>query len=301
MKPTLLVLAAGMGSRYGSLKQMDGIGPNNEAIIDYSIYDAIRAGFGKVVFVIRHSFEREFREVFSAERFKGRIEVDFVFQELDKLPEGFSVPGGRVKPWGTNHALMMGASVIDGPFAAINADDFYGREAYATIADYLSRSAGTEGRYCMVGYMLENTLSEFGSVSRGICSTDAEGNLTDVVERTKIYREGDGIVYEEEGVRHPISGKTPVSMNMFGFTPDYFRYSQEYFPEFLRENADNLKSEFFIPLMVNRLIRQGTASMRVLESEAKWFGVTYKEDKPLVVEKLNALIRDGIYPENLWQ
>ncbi len=302
MKPTLLVLAAGMGSRYGSLKQMDGIGPHGEAIIDYSIYDAIRAGFGRVVFVIRHSFEKEFREVFSPERFGGRIAVDYVFQELDKLPEGFSVPEGRVKPWGTNHALLMGAETIrEEPFAVINADDFYGAEAYRTIGDYLVSLAGGRNKYCMVGYRLENTLSDFGSVSRGICATDAEGNLTDVVERTYIVREGDRILYRDERENLvPISGDSLVSMNMFGFTPDYFRYSADYFPEFLREKTDNPKAEFFIPLMVNRLISSGKASMRVLSSEAKWFGVTYKEDRPAVVEKLRALIAADVYPENLW-
>ena len=301
MKPTLLVLAAGMGSRYGSLKQMDGIGPHGEAIIDYSIYDAIRAGFGRVVFVIRHSFEKEFREVFSPERFGGRIAVDYVFQELDKLPEGFSVPEGRVKPWGTNHALLMGAETIrEEPFAVINADDFYGAEAYRTIGDYLVSLAGGRNKYCMVGYRLENTLSDFGSVSRGICATDAEGNLTDVVERTYIVREGDRILYRDERENLvPISGDSLVSMNMFGFTPDYFRYSADYFPEFLREKTDNPKAEFFIPLMVNRLISSGKASMRVLSSEAKWFGVTYKEDRPAVVEKLRALIAADVYPENL--
>ena len=302
MKPTLLVLAAGMGSRYGSLKQMDGIGPHGEAIIDYPIYDAIRAGFGRVVFVIRHSFEKEFREVFSPERFGGRIAVDYVFQELDKLPEGFSVPEGRVKPWGTNHALLMGAETIrEEPFAVINADDFYGAEAYRTIGDYLVSLAGGRNKYCMVGYRLENTLSDFGSVSRGICATDAEGNLTDVVERTYIVREGDRILYRDERENLvPISGDSLVSMNMFGFTPDYFRYSADYFPEFLREKTDNPKAEFFIPLMVNRLISSGKASMRVLSSEAKWFGVTYKEDRPAVVEKLRALIAADVYPENLW-
>ena len=291
-----------MGSRYGSLKQMDGIGPHGEAIIDYSIYDAIRAGFGRVVFVIRHSFEKEFREVFTPERFGGRIAVDYVFQELDKLPEGFSVPEGRVKPWGTNHALLMGAETIrEEPFAVINADDFYGAEAYRTIGDYLVSLAGGRNKYCMVGYRLENTLSDFGSVSRGICATDAEGNLTDVVERTYIVREGDRILYRDERENLvPISGDSLVSMNMFGFTPDYFRYSADYFPEFLREKTDNPKAEFFIPLMVNRLISSGKASMRVLSSEAKWFGVTYKEDRPAVVEKLRALIAADVYPENLW-
>ncbi len=302
MKPTLLVLAAGMGSRYGSLKQMDGIGPHNEAIIDYSVYDAIRAGFGKVVFVIRHSFAQEFSEVFSEARFGGQIKVEYVFQELDKLPAGFAVPEDREKPWGTNHALMMAADTIrDEPFAAINADDFYGAEAYQTVGDYLRSVAGGKNRYCMVGYRLKNTLSDFGSVSRGICSADAADNLTTVVERTHIEKQGDGIFYKDEaGAMQPISGESIVSMNMFGFTPDYFRYSQDYFPEFLKENSKNLKAEFFIPLMVNRLILQGKATMKVLSCEAKWFGVTYKEDKPDVVARLNKLIAAGVYPENLW-
>lgn len=302
MKPTLLVLAAGMGSRYGSLKQMDGIGPNNEAIIDYSIYDAIRAGFGKVVFVIRHSFEKEFREVFSKERFGGKIEVEFVFQELDYLPEGFKLPEGREKPWGTNHALMMAADVINEPFAVINADDFYGAEAYKTLGDYLVSLADSKNKYCMVGYMLQNTLSDFGSVSRGICETNEKGNLTDIVERTYIVKEGDKVLYRDEnGDMKPIDPKSKVSMNMFGFTSDYFKYSQEYFPKFLKENAANLKAEFFIPLMVNELISAGTAEMKVLSSDAKWFGVTYKEDKPAVVAKLNALIEKGVYPAKLWE
>ena len=302
MKPTLLVLAAGMGSRYGSLKQMDGIGPNNEAIIDYSIYDAIRAGFGRVVFVIRHSFEKEFREVFSPERFKGRIAVDFVFQELDSLPEGYAVPEGREKPWGTNHAVMMGASVIkDEPFAVINADDFYGAEAYEGMAKYLTSLAGGENRYCMMGYKIHNTLSEHGSVSRGICTMDSKGNLADMVERTKIFKAGDRIYYQDETGDHDLPADSLVSMNMFGFTPDYFRYSAEYFPKFLTENATNLKAEFFIPLMVNKLIKEGTATMKVLSSDAKWFGVTYKEDKPAVMAKLNELIASGKYPENLWE
>lgn len=302
MKPTLLVLAAGMGSRYGSLKQMDGIGPNNEAIIDYSIYDAIRAGFGKVVFVIRHSFEKEFREVFSPERFKNRIEVEFVFQEIDKLPEGFTVPEGREKPWGTNHAVMMGGGVIKNePFAVINADDFYGAEAYEGMAKYLTELAGQENKYCMMGYKVGNTLSEHGSVSRGVCSMNEQGNLVGMVERTQIFKEGDRIFYREADGDHDLSDQSLVSMNMFGFTPDYFRYSEEYFPQFLKASKGNLKSEFFIPLMVNKLINDGTATMRVLSSDAKWFGVTYKDDKPAVIEKLNALIALGKYPKNLWE
>ena len=230
VKPTLLVLAAGMGSRYGSLKQMDGVGPNNEAIIDYSVYDAIRAGFGKVVFVIRHSFEKEFREVFSADRFGGRIAVDFVFQELDYLPEGLTVPEGRVKPWGTNHAVMMAADAVHEPFAVINADDFYGAEAYKTIGEYLSKLGDAKNSYCMVAYDLNRTLSENGTVSRGVCGVDPKGDLTSMVERTQIERMPDGrIVFHDGGADEELAEDTPVSMNLFGFTPDFFAYSKEYF------------------------------------------------------------------------
>lgn len=303
MKPTLVVLAAGMGSRYGSLKQMDGVGPNNEAIIDYSIYDAVQAGFGKVVFVIRHSFEQEFREVFSKEHFGGKIDVEFVFQELDYLPEGFTVPEGRIKPWGTCHAVMMVAPVVDGPFAVINADDFYGREAYITLAEYLRQVEGTQGNYSMVGYNLRNTLSDYGTVSRGECSVDENDNLVSIVERTAIERGTDGIVrYKDENGEHPIDENTTVSMNLFGFTPDFFSKTEELFKEFLANpaNMSNLKSEFFIPLCVNTLINQKRVSLKVLTSEAKWFGVTYKEDKPEVVSKISKLIADGIYPSKLW-
>jgi NDP-sugar pyrophosphorylase family protein len=303
MKPTLVVLAAGMGSRYGSLKQMDGVGPNNEAIIDYSIYDAVQAGFGKVVFVIRHSFEQEFREVFSKEHFGGKIDVEFVFQELDYLPEGFTVPEGRIKPWGTCHAVMMAAPVVDGPFAVINADDFYGREAYITLAEYLRQVEGTQGNYSMVGYNLRNTLSDYGTVSRGECSVDESDNLVSIVERTAIERGTDGIVrYKDENGEHPIDENTTVSMNLFGFTPDFFSKTEELFKEFLANpaNMSNLKSEFFIPLCVNTLINQKRVSLKVLTSEAKWFGVTYKEDKPEVVSKISKLIADGIYPSKLW-
>lgn len=301
-KPTLLVLAAGMGSRYGSLKQMDGVGPNNEAIIDYSIYDAIRAGFGKVVFVIRHSFEKDFREVFTPQRFGGQIEVDFVFQELDALPEGFALPAERVKPWGTNHAVMMAESAIDTPFAVINADDFYGRDAYTTIADYLRTLENSRDMYCMVGYGVSNTLSENGSVSRGVCEVDGQNNLVSMVERTSIERIDGTIMFKDEsGALQPLAENTPVSMNLFGFTPDYFGYSKEYFKVFLKENASNPKAEFYIPTMVNKLIGDGTSKMRVLSSDARWFGVTYKEDRPKVVANIRALIDKGDYPEKLWK
>lgn len=300
IKPTLLVLAAGMGSRYGSLKQMDGVGPNGEAIIDYSIYDAIRAGFGKVVFVIRHSFAKEFTEVFNAERFGHRIEVEYVYQELDCLPESFSLPEGRQKPWGTNHAVMMAAPVICEPFAVINADDFYGRDAYAVIGRYLSSLEGSRNSYCMVGYEVSKTLSENGTVSRGVCTVDADGYLQGMVERTQIERVDGTILFHDGGADEPLAENTPVSMNLFGFTPDYFEYSADYFRTFLSENISNLKAEFFIPLMVNRLISTSVARMRVLSTSAQWFGVTYKEDKPQLMAKIEALIEAGEYPRKLW-
>lgn len=300
IKPTLLVLAAGMGSRYGSLKQMDGVGPNGEAIIDYSIYDAIRAGFGKVVFVIRHSFAREFTEVFNAERFGHRIEVEYVYQELDYLPEGFSLPEGRQKPWGTNHAVMMAAQAIREPFAVINADDFYGRDSYAVIGRYLASLEGRSNDYCMVGYEVCKTLSENGTVSRGVCTVDAEGYLQSMVERTQIERVDGMILFHDGGADEPLAENTPVSMNLFGFTPDYFEYSADYFRTFLSENMANPKAEFFIPLMVNRLISASTARMRVLSTASQWFGVTYKEDKPQLMAKIEALIEAGEYPRKLW-
>ena len=302
VKPTLLVLAAGMGSRYGALKQMDGVGPNREAIIDYSIYDAIRAGFGKVVFVIRESFAAEFREVFSAERFGGRIEVEFVYQELGNLPEGFTVPEGREKPWGTNHALMMAAPVIHEPFAVINADDFYGADAYRVIGDYLSKLGESENDYCMVAYDLSKTLSENGTVSRGVCTVSPEGLLKSMVERTQIERIADGrIVYHDGGADEELAEDTPVSMNLFGFTPDYFAHAEEYFRTFLQEHGRELKSECYMPSVVNKLIHEGTSTLRVLRSSAQWFGVTYKADREPLVKRIHDLIASGAYPENLWK
>lgn len=303
MKPTLLVLAAGLGSRYGSLKQMDGLGPSGEAIIDYSIYDAIRAGFGKVVFVIRHSFADAFQKIYSKERFGGRIDVEFVYQELDYLPEGYTVPEGREKPWGTNHAVMMAKDVINEPFAVINSDDFYGKESFETMGEYLRSIEGTEGRYSMVGYHLENTLSEFGSVSRGVCELNENGCLKSVTERTSIQRKGDAICYTENGEDHPLAADSFVSMNFWGFTPEYFKYSEESFKTFLDapQTKTNLKAECFIPYVVDILIKRGDAELKVLNCDAKWFGVTYKEDRPYVVDKINGLIKAGVYPDNLWK
>lgn len=301
VKPTLLVLAAGMGSRYGSLKQMDGVGPGNEAIIDYSVYDAIRAGFGKVVFVIRHSFASDFQDVFTEARFGGKIRVEYVYQELDSLPEGFTVPEGRVKPWGTNHAILVAKDAVHEPFAVINADDFYGAEAFRTIGEYLRELDGATNRYCMVAYELSRTLSENGTVSRGVCTVDAADNLTGMVEHTQIERLDGKIVNHGTAGDTLLADQTPVSMNLFGFTPDYFTYSDAFFRSFLRENADNLKAECYIPSMVNKLIADGTASVRVLRSPAQWFGVTYKEDKPLLADNLERLIERGVYPRYLWR
>ncbi|MDR2388852.1 MAG: nucleotidyltransferase, partial [Tannerellaceae bacterium] len=257
MKPTLFILAAGMGSRYGGLKQLDGLGPNGETIMDYSIFDALRSGFGRLVFVIRRSFEEDFRRIVVA-KYRDLLPVEVVFQELDCLPRGFSVPLGREKPWGTNHAVLMGRDVIDEPFAVINADDFYGRHSFALLAGELEAIRGGRNRYCMVGYRLGNTLSESGSVARGVCEADAENYLTGVVERTAIERIGGEICFvDERGQRQVLDRDTPVSMNMWGFTPDYFRYSEDYFVTFLKAHGKELKSEFFIPLMVNELITRG--------------------------------------------
>ncbi|MDE5852122.1 MAG: nucleotidyltransferase [Alistipes sp.] len=298
-KPTLFVLAAGMGSRYGGLKQLDGVGPNGETIMDYSIFDAIRAGFGKVVFVIRKDFEQDFRDKILT-RYEHHIPVEVVFQSVDALPAGFVCPPDRTKPWGTNHAVMMGKEAIHEPFAVINADDFYGRDGFRVLGEWLSKADGT-GKYCMVGYRIGNTLSESGTVSRGLCQTDANGYLTGVVERTDIARVDGTITFTgDDGKPAHTDDTTPVSMNMWGFTPDYFEYSEEYFCQFLKENIDKPKAEFFIPLVVNELIVNGKATVEVLDTTAKWFGVTYAADRQGVVDKINALIAAGEYPAKLW-
>ncbi len=303
MKPTLFVLAAGMGSRYGGLKQLDGLGPNGETIMDYSIFDAIRGGFGKVVFVIRRDFEDAFREKVLS-KYEGHIPTELVFQSLNDLPEGFTCPEGRQKPWGTNHAVLMGKDVIKEPFAVINADDFYGRDTFAVIGKYLSDlPKGAKNDYCMVGFRVGNTLSESGTVARGICSTDANGHLTTVVERTEIMRVDGPVCYkDEEGKWVSVPDNTPVSMNVWGFTPDYFAHSEAYFKEFLSDpkNMQNLKAEFFIPLMVNKLINEKTATVKVLDTTSHWFGVTYAADRQGVVDKIQALVDKGEYPAKLF-
>ena len=301
MKPTLFVLAAGMGSRYGGLKQLDGLGPNGETIMDYSIFDAIRGGFGKIVFVIRRDFEQDFRDKVLS-KYEGHIPTELVFQAIDDLPEGFTCPAERAKPWGTNHAVLMGKDVIKEPFAVINADDFYSRDAFAVMGKWLNElPEGSTGKYSMVGFRICNTLSENGTVARGVCGKNEAGMLTDVVERTEIMRVDGTICYKDEnGEWQPVGEETPVSMNFWGFTPDYFNYSEAQFVDFLKENIDKPKSEFFIPLVVDTLINNGKATCEVLDTTAKWFGVTYAADRPGTVEKIQALVDAGEYPNKLF-
>ena len=301
MKPTLLVLAAGLGSRYGGLKQLDGVGPSGETIMDYSVFDAIRAGFGKIVFVIRHDFEEDFRQKVLS-KYENHIKVELCFQDINALPTGFTCPEGRTKPWGTNHAVLMGKELINEPFAVINADDFYGRDGFAVLGRALTEMAEKKNDYCMIAYHLGNTISESGGVNRGICTTDAEGYLTTVVEITGITCEGEKIVYKDEnGNEQELSANAPVSMNMWGFTPDYFQHSEDYFINFLKEFGQEMKSEFYIPTMVNHLINNGTAKVKVLDTTSKWFGVTYAEDRPDVVAKLQSLVDAGEYPTTLFK
>lgn len=288
-----------MGSRYGGLKQIDGLGPSGETIMDYSVYDALRAGFGKVVFVIRKDFEEAFREVVIS-KYADKVPCEVCFQSVDSVPEGCTYNPERTKPWGTNHAVLMAKDLIKEPFAVINADDFYGRDSFQVLADYLKSVEGTTGKYCMVGYRVANTLSENGSVSRGVCATDENGYLTDVVERTKIEKVGDKIIYTEDGVDTEIAPNSPVSMNMWGFTPEYFEYVEKAFVEFLKTRGQELKSEFYIPTLVNDMIRNGEATCKVLDTTSKWFGVTYAEDRPQVVMKINNLVKEGVYPEKLF-
>jgi len=300
MKPTLFILAAGMGSRYGGLKQLDGLGPNGETIMDYSIFDAIRAGFGKIVFVIRESFADDFKKIVLS-KFEHQIPCEVCFQSIDNVPEGCNYTQERQKPWGTNHAVLMGKNLIHEPFAVINADDFYGKESFEVLANFLNSVEGKQNQYCMVGYRVCNTLSENGSVSRGVCETDEKGFLTSVVERTSIENKGGQIVFtDENGKDVALEPNTPVSMNMWGFTPEYFQYTEDAFKQFLNEHGQELKAEFYIPTLVNKLVKQGKATCQVLDTPAKWFGVTYADDRLQVVMKINALIKAGVYPHKLF-
>jgi len=298
MKPALLVMAAGIGSRYGGLKQLDGFGPSGEKIIDYTIYDAIRSGFGKIVFIIRREMEDAFREAV-IDRWRPCPAV-LVFQELDALPAGFTVPEGRQKPWGTAHAVLTAAPVIREPFAAVNADDFYGRDALKKVHDFLSRSAGEE-EYCLVGYRLKNTVSDFGYVARGVCEVDSRGFLARITERTKIVKSDGGISFQE-GIRTVgLSGDTLVSMNLWGFRPSFFDHLNASFRLFLEKRVDDLKAEFFLPTVVDSLIQSGKARVTVLSTDSRWFGITYQEDRPAVEKSIRRLVADGIYPDRLWQ
>ena len=297
MKPTLVVLAAGMGSRYGGLKQVDPVGPSGEAILDYSVFDAIRGGFGKVVFIIRKDFEAEFKEKVGS-KYEGMIPVDYCYQDLNDLPEPYKVPEGRTKPWGTAHATRSARSVVNEPFAVINADDFYGRDAFAKLGAFLS--AAEPMQFAMVGYKLELTLSENGSVARGVCDVAEDGSLKSVTEMTKLVRAGD-VAENREDEANP--DKVPldarVSMNLWGFTPELFTELERRFPLWLAENGAKEKSEWYSPFVVDELIREGKAGCRVLPTESSWFGVTYREDKPYVMAEIKKLVDAGEYPENL--
>lgn len=298
MKPTLLILAAGMASRYGSMKQIDGFGPNGETIIDYSIYDAIKAGFGKVVFIIKEEFVENFKAIFEP-KLNGKIETEYVFQNFDIKQFGVDIEIERAKPWGTAHAILSGRNSIKEPFCVINADDFYGFDAYQKMVHFLTNEAN-DSSYSMIGYEIGKTLSEYGAVSRGVCKVDASGNLEEIVERTKVLRDGENIVFEEDDKQYSLAVDTRVSMNFWGFTPAVFKITEELFRTFALENKENPKAEFFIPLVAEHLVKNRTAEFKVIPTDSKWFGVTYKEDKPIVQDSIDALIKAGTYPESLW-
>lgn len=301
MKPTLFILAAGMGSRYGGLKQLDPLGPGGETIMDYSVYDALRAGFGKIVFVIRHDFEEEFQKRVIS-KYKDHIDIDVVFQDINALPQGYKASPERSKPWGTGHAVLMGKDVIKEPFGVINADDYYGAESFQVLADFLRSVEGKTGEYCMIGFKIENTLSENGGVSRGLCEVSEDGFLTGVTECHGIQRNEEGKLIQTlaDGSIAPFPEGANVSMNMWGFTPDYFDYSEKAFLKFLDEHADELKSEFYIPSVVNDLIHAGECTLTVKETPSKWFGVTYAADRPATVAQFQKLVDDGVYPAKLF-
>ena len=310
MKPTLLVLAAGMGSRYGGLKQMDGLGPNGETIIDYSIYDAVQAGFGKVVYIVREYF-KDAMEAHVKEKYKNvtcidgePLEFQFVCQELHKIPSQFTLNPEREKPWGTAHAILMGKEVINEPFAVINGDDYYGKDSFKILADWLIANEGKTGEYALVGFELENTLSESGGVSRGVGAADADGFVTDVVEHHKIAKAEDGKIYGENnntGEKVELAPKSLCSMNMWGFTPDYFEKSEAIFTEFLEKNINELKTEFYIPFVIDSIIKQGIGRCEMLSTSSRWFGVTFQEDRPGVVAKFQEFADQGIYPTPLYE
>lgn len=300
MKPTLLILAAGIGSRYGGLKQADGVGPSGEAILDYSIYDAIQAGFGKVTFVIRKDIEEDMEKIFFS-NWRKKIEIDYTFQETNNLPGGYSAPEERVKPWGTGHAIWVAKDMVKEPFAVINADDFYGRESYQLAFDFLSNLDNLlHSRYGLISYVLKNTLSEHGYVSRAECEINDHQMLTSITERLKIHPTRSGPEYEADGKQVPIDENTLVSMNMWCFMPSLFQHLEEDLLKFLETGSKDLKAEFLLPNVIDRLIKSGIVEIPVLKSGEKWFGMTYKEDKPEVMEKLSGLVRNGLYPTPIW-
>lgn len=299
MQPTLLILAAGMASRYGSMKQIQGFGPSGETIMDYSIYDAVRAGFKRVVFIIREDFADDFKGIFEP-KLKGRVATDYVYQDLRSFTGNFAVPSDRTKPWGTAHAVLCAKDKINEPFAVINADDFYGRDAFEKAHAFLINGVSPQ-LFCIIGYELAKTLSENGTVSRGVCEVDAAGNLISIAERTKIYRDGNKITYEEGERKFEVPFDSKVSMNFWGFDPAVFAYTEKIFGEFLAAQGNNPKAEFFIPIIGDRLIKEGKGKIRVIPTSAQWFGVTYKEDAPVVQASLNALIAKGEYPRSLWK
>lgn len=299
MKPTLVILAAGMASRYGSMKQIQGFGPHGETIMDYSIYDAIKAGFGKIVFIIRKDFEENFKSIFEP-KLNGKVETVYVDQNLNEFTEGVTVPAERTKPWGTAHAVLCAKNVVHEPFAVINADDFYGHDAFDKAAKFLT-SGVTENKYSIIGYDLVKTLSENGTVSRGVCQVDTHNNLVSIAERTKIYKEGDKIVYEEDGgVKTEVPATSKVSMNFWCFDPSVFAFIEGLFKQFLKDNISNLKAEFFIPIIGDAFIKDKGGSIEVIPTSAQWFGVTYKEDAPSVKQSIDTLVDSGAYPQSLW-
>ncbi|QKJ30998.1 nucleotidyltransferase [Mucilaginibacter mali] len=298
MKPTLLILAAGMASRYGSMKQVDGFGPNGETIIDYSIYDAIKAGFGKVSFIIREEFLDNFKAIFEP-KLAGKVETDYVFQSYDLTQFGIDKTIERAKPWGTAHAVLAARNQVHEPFCVINADDYYGYDAFEKMAKFLTEEV-RDDHYSLVGYQIGNTLSDYGSVSRGVCDMDDKGNMIGVTERTEVYWKDGDIYYKDANGETELSADSRVSMNFWGFTPAVFKQSEEMFKRFVDANESNPKAEFFIPLVADELIKTGTADFKVIPTSSKWFGVTYKEDKPIVQKNISDLVANGTYPANLW-
>lgn len=300
MKPTLLVMAAGMGSRYGGLKQIDPVGPSGEIIIEYSIYDAIRAGFGKIVFVVRREFEQAFKDAIGSKA-SSKIDIEYTYQEMDLCIGDHEIPEGREKPWGTGHAILVANGLINEPFAVINADDFYGANAFDLMSEFLTKPDAKDGDYSMVGYELRNTLSDHGSVSRGVCQCDSGNYMQKVVEHTNIERSGAGGICEmEDGTKKELTGDEVVSMNFWGFQPALFNHLDAQFREFLEESGIELKSEFYIPSVVDRLVGESQASVEVLKTNGSWFGVTYQQDKPIVAASIKKLVDAGVYPADLW-